>query len=61
MTQPIPTTDAKERAIVAVVNWRESDRAACADKRSRDKQRKEYELRISLRTAADNLTGARDA
>ena len=57
-TQEKPAADdAKERALVAVVNWRVADKAALANKRDRDAVRIEYLQRNNLRHAADQLKG----
>lgn len=56
MTTPIADQD-KERAIVAVVNWRAADKAHIADKSDCQKQRAEYRERQYLRFAADKLVG----
>lgn len=39
-------------------DWREKERIHEADKRSRDKQRAEYQARRKLSEAADNLKGS---
>lgn len=49
--------DAKEKVIVAVVNWRQADRKAVANKRDDNAQRAEYKERRNLRVAADELGG----
>jgi len=50
-------TEASERVLVAVKNWRESDREAVADKSNRKVQNREYFERNNLRDAADKLEG----
>ncbi len=49
--------DAKETALVAVINWRQADRKAVAHKRDHEAQRAEYKERNNLRLAADQLGG----
>jgi hypothetical protein len=50
--------ETKERALVAVVNWRAADKVAFTNKADRDAQRTEYRERNNLRAAADDLTGS---
>lgn len=49
--------DIEQKAISKLVTWRRKDRAALADKRSRDAQRGEYSARGELRQVADQLDG----
>lgn len=48
--------DAQESALVVLTQWRGADRAALADKRSRELQRTEFKMRNRLRDAADKLS-----
>lgn len=50
-------TPDEKAALSILVDWRETDRAALANKRSRDAQRLEYRRRNDLRAAADKLPG----
>ena len=49
--------DDKECALIVLKQWRGADRAALADRQSRDLQRFEYKLLNRLRDAADKLKG----
>jgi hypothetical protein len=58
MAQKLSLDDAKEKACVAVVNFRQADKVALADKRSASKQKAQYKELNSLRDAADKLIEA---
>lgn len=58
MTQKLSLDDAKDKACVAVVNFREADKIALADKRDTGKQQFQYKQLNNLRAAADQLIEA---
>lgn len=58
MTQKLSLDDAKEKACVAVVNFRHADQIALADKRDTSKQQAQYKQLNNLRDAADKLIEA---
>lgn len=58
MTQKLSLDDAKEKACVAVVNFRVADKTAIADKRDPEKQKAQYKQLNNLRAAADKLIEA---
>lgn len=49
-----------KEALIVLVQWRDVDRHAIANKADPIAKRTEYAVRKKLRTAADNLTEARN-